>query len=44
LAYGNFDGPEVSKPPAGTFILPESALIVNFIASLYPDIDCEWLR
>jgi glutathione S-transferase len=39
LAYGNFDGSEVSKPPGGTFILPESALIVNFIASLYPDID-----
>jgi glutathione S-transferase len=44
LSYGAPEGSDVSKPPAGTFILPESALNVGFVASLYPQIDCEYVR
>lgn len=36
-----YDAPadaDVTNPPAGTFILPESALIVDFVASVFPQI------
>ncbi|KAJ9110032.1 hypothetical protein QFC20_003106 [Naganishia adeliensis] len=36
-----YDAPrdaDATAPPPGTFILPESALIVDFIASVYPDL------
>ncbi|KAG8875156.1 hypothetical protein FRB97_005365 [Tulasnella sp. 331] len=39
LSYGTPAGSDVSDPPAGTFILAESALIVQFVASLFPLID-----
>lgn len=38
-----YDAPrdaDATAPPPGTFILPESALIVDFIASVYPDLQC----
>ncbi|ORY28988.1 hypothetical protein BCR39DRAFT_533457 [Naematelia encephala] len=39
ISYGAPPDSDVTKPPAGTFLLPESALVVQFIASLYPQID-----
>ncbi|KAG8875155.1 hypothetical protein FRB97_005364 [Tulasnella sp. 331] len=39
LSYGAPIDSDVSDPPAGTFILAESALIVHFVASLFPQID-----
>ncbi|KAJ9124892.1 hypothetical protein QFC24_002821 [Naganishia onofrii] len=36
-----YDAPkdaDPSSPPAGTFILPESSLIVNFVESVYPEL------
>jgi glutathione S-transferase len=36
-----YDAPkdaDVTKPPPGTFVLPESGLIVDFVTSLYPQI------
>jgi glutathione S-transferase len=42
-----YDAPknaDPSAPPKGAFILPESGLIVDFIASLYPSIQRESFR
>lgn len=39
LSYGAPADSDVSDPPAGTFLLPESAVIVGFVASLFPEID-----
>jgi glutathione S-transferase len=38
-----YDAPkdaDSTAPPPGTFILPESALIVDFMASVYPELQC----
>jgi hypothetical protein len=40
-----YDAPkdaDPSSPPAGTFILPESSLIVNFVESVYPELQCRF--
>ncbi|KZP12046.1 hypothetical protein FIBSPDRAFT_937169 [Athelia psychrophila] len=39
LSYGAPADSDVSSPPAGTFLLPESGVIVGFVASLFPSID-----
>jgi len=39
LSYGAPPDSDVSDPPAGTFLLPESGIITNFIGTLYPAID-----
>jgi len=39
LSYSAPAGSDVSDPPPGTFVLPESSLIVYFVANLFPQID-----
>ncbi|KZP12042.1 hypothetical protein FIBSPDRAFT_898510 [Athelia psychrophila] len=41
LSYGAPADSDVSSPPAGTFLLPESGVIVGFVASLFPSIECK---
>lgn len=39
-----YDAPkdaDPEKPPKDTFILPESALIVEFLADVYPSLTCK---
>lgn len=41
LTYNTPADSSVEKPPEDVVVLRESSVIVDFVASLYPSIDCE---